>query len=133
MARLPTVTHPLSNPPPKKKTHFSGQGVQDALPLNCENHHKREASIERDPQIHPSSPGLLHPPAVSTRHTRESKGAQPHPRNPAQYPGIMGGPLCTPSLPPARANSAQIHLAGPIVKGSAAQEKQSNKPNFNLL
>lgn len=65
---------------------------------------------ERDPKskLFPSSP--VHTPH---RHTWESKGAKPHPRNPAQYPGIS---CRTSQLPPAKANSDWTHLVRPILK-----------------
>lgn len=46
----------------------------------------------------PKSSHFPHPPHTPHRHTWESKGAQPHPRNPAQYPGISCGPLSEPPL-----------------------------------
>lgn len=113
---------------PPKKTHFSGQRFPDTVPLNCENFpHNRERG-EKDTPNPPTS--LI--PHTPHRHTWESKGAQPHPRNPAQYPGISCGPLSETPLS-LLLWLIQTELVWIHCKRSTAQEKQSDKLNFNLL
>ena len=75
---------------PPKKTHFSGQRIPDTVPLNCENS-LHNGNWEKKKTTNP--PSFLTPPQHYHRHTWESKGAKPHPRNPVQYPGIS----CRPS------------------------------------
>lgn len=59
---------------------------------------QRVLTTERDPKS-TLFPYAYPSPRTPHRHTWESKGAQPHPRNPAQYPGISCGPSSCPFSP----------------------------------
>lgn len=100
---------PLPLPPLKRKkgslqwTEIPRQCAPKLWKLSSQWAQRRK----RDPQILP----------LPCRHTWGSKGAQPHPRNPAQYPGIScSPPFRASSLPPAKANSERSSLAVTIVQ-----------------
>lgn len=101
----------------QKKTHFSGQGFPDTVPLNCETFLTMGTEEKKRAQI------LPHPPHTPHRHTLESKGPQPHPRNPAQYPGISYSPfLKSPSSLPPGLIQTELIWPEPLLKSHHTSE-----------
>jgi len=115
MARLPTPS--LTRP--QKKTHFSGQGVRDTVPLNCENSpHKGNRGEKETPKSTPSSLRLLHPPVVAAVTLGKAKEHGYILGILLNILGLSEAPLCSPSLPPARANSEPGSSGKANCKGS---------------
>lgn len=72
---------------------------------------------EKESTNPPTSPHTPH------RHTWESKGPQPHPRNPAQYPGISCSPLLkSPSSLPPGLIQTELIWPEPLLKSHHTSE-----------